>query len=277
MNLVTKAVRDAQWAIPREILRVAYLDSSISHALSRYHQSPISLDEAIKDTTIVPRVIVDCNVVGGQTVVIDVRGLVPMEVDNHNYIYQIPADRVGNRTILSVLSGSYYQSGLLSANAYGSVPAMIPRAGSELTSTNAKAFDSRGNLPVLSTSDCKVVGHNVIMVRNQLRTPGIVQFRCIVEHEESLGDISILASPQFSKLCTFAVKSFIYNELVIGLDRGRIERGHEIGAFKSIVDGYSDAEENYWTYLTEEWAGVAIHSDRLTYNDLLAIQINPGI
>lgn len=277
MNIITKAIRDVQWGIPRAILEMAYLRSNIYNTLSMHVQSPISLDQAIKDATIVPRVIMDCNVVGGQTALIDVRGIPPLELDNHNYIYQIPPERTGNRVILSALSANYYQSEMLSAYSYGSVPSIVPRSGSDLTSSNARAMDSRGSLPVVSTSDCKVVGHNVIQVRNQLRTPSIVQFRCIMEHEEALSDLSILASIQFSKLCTFAVKSYVYNELVVGLDRGRVERGHEIGAFKSIIDGYADAEENYLTYLTEEWAGVAIHSDRLTYNDLLAVQINPGI
>jgi hypothetical protein len=277
MNLITKAVKDVQYAIPREILKMAYLESSVYSAINHFNQSSMSLDEAIRTTTIVPRVVVDCNVVGGQTVLIDAKGLTPLRVDNDNYIFQIPPDRLGNRTILSVLSVNFLRSELLANYGYGSMPAMTPMVGSDLSSSTARAMDSRGSIPVLSSSDCKVVGQNVIMIRNQMRAPLVTSFRCIVEHEEGLENISLFSSPEFTKLCTYAVKSYIFNELHIKLDRGRIERGHEIGAIKSLIDSYSDAEENYWTYLMEQWAGVAIHSDRLTYGDLLHMQINPSM
>lgn len=277
MNLITKAVRDVQYAIPREILRMAYQESNVYNAMSVHYNNAVSLDECIRNTTIIPRVVVDCNVVGGQTSVVDARGITPIRIDEFNWLYQIPDNRLNNRTILSVLSANFLRTELLTNYSYGSMPAVTPMVGSDLSASNAKAMDSRSSIPVVSTSDCRVVGHNAILVRNQARAPSIVSFRCIVEHEEGLENISLFASPQFTKLCTFAVKSYAYNELNIKLDRGRIERGHELGSIKTIVESYSDAEENYWTYLTEEWAGVAIHSDRLTYQDLLQVQINPGI
>ena len=64
---------------------------------------------------------------------------------------------------------------------------------------------------------------------------------------------------------------------MIALDRGYLERGQELGVIKSYIDGLSDAEENYQTYLREEWGAVNTINDRLTYEDLLRIQISPDL
>lgn len=277
MNLITKAVRDIQFAIPREILKMAYLESSVYQSIGQFSRRVISLDEAIRETTVVPRVVVDSNIVSGQTVMVSLEGLTPIQVDGDNYIYQIPDNRVNNRTIMSCLSVNYYRTELMAGHSYGSVPSVLPNGGAELSSSTARAMDSRSSIPVISTSDCRVVAHNTVMVRNQLRSALVTQARCVLEHDEELQNISLSSAPIFSKLCTFAAKSHVYNELNIKLDRGRIDRGHEIGAVKSVIESYSDAEENYWTVLQEEWSGVAAHSDRLTYNDLLSVQVDPSI
>lgn len=277
MNLVTKAISDVQYRIPREVLRIAYLENNIYSYSAGYQRRQVSLDQAIKEMTIVPRVLIDANIVGGQTVEVNMAGIQPVMIDDSNAIYEIPPERTNNRTILSCLSISFFRSNIVPGNNYGSLPSILPNNTNELNGSALRAMDSRMGIPMVSSSDCKVVGHNVIMVTNKLRTATVTRARCILENEENLGNLSIKSALDFSKLCEFAVKSFVYNELIVKLDRGRIERGHEIGTIKSIIESYSDAEENYQTFLKEQWSGVAIHSDRSTYEALLRIQMDPGI
>jgi hypothetical protein len=61
------------------------------------------------------------------------------------------------------------------------------------------------------------------------------------------------------------------------LERGYLEHGQELGAVKNYVDGLSDAEENYQTYLEENWAAISVMNDRPLYDDLLKMQLDPGI
>ena len=60
MDLITKAIQDVKYAIPREILRMAYLEDRVG----QYVPAPTSLESAIRDKTILPRVVVDTDIVG---------------------------------------------------------------------------------------------------------------------------------------------------------------------------------------------------------------------
>lgn len=270
MDLISKAISELLFTIPREILKLAYMDRA------NFRAAPISLEEQIRRKTIMARVYVDTNIVGGDTIIVDLRGLQPHQIDKYNYVFDIPAERVNYRTILTALSVNYM--------AYNSV-ANTPIAGAsgssnqinDVSSGASRAMDSWSNIPIVSNAECIMVGHNSVMVRNHLITAGVVQLRCVVTNDERLSNISIRNAPAFSKLCNLAVKSFIYNELLISLDRGYLERGQELGVIKSYVEGLSDSEEMYQTFLREEWGAVGIINDRLTYEDLLRIQCDPGL
>ena len=271
MDLINKAIAEIKFRIPREILKLAYQDKQTFRA------APISLDEQIRRKTIMARVLVDTNIVGGDTIIVDLKGLEPKVIDKYNYIFEIPAARVNHRTILTALSVNYMAYNSVANNYLPGTSASTPNYINDVTSAAHRAMDSRGNIPIVSNSECIMVGHNTVMVRNHLITAAVVQLRCVVTNDERLSNISIRNAHSFAKLCELAVKSFIYNELLVSLDRGYLERGQELGVIKSYIDGLSDAEEMYQTYLREEWGAVGTINDRLTYEDLLRIQISPSL
>ena len=271
MDLISKAVDELKFRIPREILKLAYMDRQ------DFRQAPISLDEQIRRKTIMARVLVDANIVGGETILIDLKGLTPKQIDEYNYIFEIPPSRTNHRTILAALSVAYMAYNSVANNYLPGTSAATPNYINDVSSAGHRAMDSRSNIPIVSNAECIMVGHNTVMVRNHLITASVVQLKCVVCNDERLSNISIRSAPQFSKLCELAVKSFIYNELIIKMDRGYLERGQELGVVKSYIEGLSDAEENYQTYLREEWGVVATVNDRLTFEDLLRIQISPSL
>lgn len=275
MNLIRKAIEDIKVTIPIEVLKMAYEEDF--NQFEYFQRTSRSIDDLIIERTIRGRVIVDANIVGGDTIIIPVVNLPPEQLDDNNLLYHIPSSLVNNRTILSVLSADYFKMNSLPGNPYNGVPSVTPNTGSELTMSGHRAVDSRSSIPIVGTYECIVVGHNNIMVRNHLRGAIIQQFRVVVGNDKDLSNISFRDALDFSKLCTFAVKSFIHNKLIIKLDRGYIDRGHEIGAIKTYVEGLSDAEDNYRTFLEEVWQGVAAHSDRLAFEDLIKLQIDPSI
>lgn len=271
MDIISKAIDEILFTIPREILKLAYSDPA------NYRAAPITLEEQIRRKTINARVLVDCNLVGGDTIIVPLTGLKPQQIDQFNYVFEVPPDRVNYRTILSVLSVNYMSYNSVTPNqAAGVVTPTQPHLHDVASAAN-RAMSSRSNIPIISNSECYVTGHNLIMVRNHLITAAVVQARCVVCNDENLMNISIRNAPDFAMLCKFAVKSYIYNTLLVAMDRGYLERGQELGVVRNYIEGLSDAEENYQTFLKETWGAVGIMSDRLAYEDLIKIQLNPGI
>lgn len=275
MNLIRKAIDDIKAVIPMEVLRMAY--ESTYYQTGYFQYSPRSIDDLILEQTIHARVLVDSNIVGGDEIVISANGLVPRYIDDNNMLYEIPAERVGHRTIMTVLSANYFQMASAPGAPFTGIPAITPQQGSDLTMSGHRAMDSRSSIPIIGTHECTVVGHNNIMVRNHIRGGRIQQFRVIVSNDNDLQNINFRSALSFSKLCQYAVKSFIYTKLIIKLDRGAIDRGHEIASIKSYVENCADAEENYKTYLEEVWQGVTTFNNKLGYENLLKIQISPSI
>lgn len=272
MDLISKAISEICFTIPREILKLAYLGKQ------DWRAAPISLDEQIRFKTIVSRVLVDSNIVGGQTIDVSLAGLTPVSVDLDNYVFEVPSSRLNNRTIMTALSVNYmaYMGTASNIGANGVTNNMLGYA-SDVATAARRAMDSRSSIPNVATSECVVVGHNTIMVRNFVRTAAVQSLRCRVTNDERLSNISVKSALDFSRLCIFAAKSFIYNELIIKLDKGYLKGGQELSSIKSYVDGLSDAEENYQTFLEEKWGGISTINDRIVVNDLIKLQIDPGI
>lgn len=270
MDIITKAITEVKFRIPYEVLRLAYQTTALNMA-------PVSLDEQIRRKTINARVIVDANIVGGDTIIVDLSGLAPKQYDNYNYVFEIPPERLNHRTIMSALSVNYMTYNSV-VNTYlpGANPS-TPNRMNDLTSAAHRAMDSRSSIPIVSNAEVLVVGPRTIMIRNHLITASVVQVRCVVTHEENLSNINIRNAHSFSKLCELAVKSFIYKELVIRLDRGYLEGGQELGSIKSYVDTLSDSEQMYQDYLREEWTAVSVMNDRNLYENLLKMQIDPSL
>lgn len=271
MDIIQKAIDEIKFRIPREILKLAYMEKRT------WSEAPVSLDEMIRRKTIHARVIVDTNIAGGDTVIIDLKGLTPYQMDVYNYVFEIPGSLVNFRTIMAALSINYMTYTASMNTALQNMTSGTPNGINSMSSAAHRAMDSRSNIPIISNAECYVVGHNTVLVRNHLITAGSMQLRCVLANDENLNNLSIRLAPQFSQLCTLAAKSFIYNELLVKLDKGYLERGQELGIIKTYIDGLSDAEEMYQTYLREEWGVVGIINDRLTHEDLIKLQIDPGI
>lgn len=271
MDLISKAIDEIKFRIPRDVLQLAYIGKT------DFHTAPISLEERIRRTTINARVIVDTNIVSGETVLVDLSDLQPHQEDNYNYVFEIPPARLNYRPILSPLSVNYMAYNNVMNSYIPGTTASYPVGTNDITSAAHRAMDSRSNIPIVSNSEVVAVGPFTIMVRNHLITASVRQLRCVVCHEDRLSNISIRNAPVFSRLCELAVKSYIHNELLIKLDRGYLSGGQELGSLKAYVEGLADAEQMYQDCLHDEWAAITVMNDRVTYEDLLRIQIDPGM
>jgi len=92
-------------------------------------------------------------------------------------------------------------------------------------------------------------------------------------NDENMSNIQIRSYPDFFKLVEFAVKSYIYNELIIQVDTAELRYGQAVGAFKDVLTSYSDAESNYQDFLSNTWRKVAFMNDATQMQRLLKLMI----
>lgn len=273
MSAIRKALSDIKYQIPKDILNLAFLPRE-----DLFNKAPLSIDEYIKDKVIGKRVLQDANIVGGRLALIPLDGLKPIMSDPYTTVYKIPKNRTQGSDILSALSINYYPysttgggigSSFFSTGLYANTSTVMSAA--------QRVADSFTSVPPISVAYCDLVGPNTIMVRDLYRVSYAFYLRCILENDENLSNLNPRSWTKFSKLCVLATKSYIYNELVIEMDKAQLYGGQELGSFKEIVDGYSDAEEQYQEFLEQSFRKVMFMNDTNSHLRYLKLMMNNAI
>ena len=266
MNAITKALREIHFRIPNEVLREVFQPKTYT-----FRADPISVDEQIMNTVILARVMDDCDMVGGTETLLPL-GPVPYErVENYAMVFRIPKDMTQGRRIVNVLSLNYLAPGSAITDNFTST---YTQCGVTAPLIAGQAMMNAMTPPTIaSTARVQLIGENVVMVYESFISPGSGFLRVKLGYDENLSGIQVQSIPKFSKLVELAVKSYIYNNYSIFLDKGRIQGGFEIGRFKEFVDSYADAEQMYQDYLQGPWAQTAFANDRETYERFIKLSI----
>lgn len=271
--ILSKALDEIKRTIPKEVLKVVFTDQ-----LHSWRKAPVSLDEKILNDVIRPRVLEDANLVGGTEAIISLDGLEGIYIDNFTVMYEIPMRLTNNRRIMSIKSIGYLPYAVSFSSFGAGVGVVGPSGISDLTGAGQRVGDSASNIPPVSEANVDLIGLNTIVIRNFRRITAAYHLRCMVSNEERLNNINPRSYHAFSKLCQLAVRSHIYNEMYIKMDKAFLQAGQDLGAFKSWVDDKcSDAEEQYQTHLHEVWTRVAFANDANAYLRFIKVQVNPGI
>ena len=251
MLAVSKALDEVKFRIPRQVLDAVFIQRNL-----RWRDVPPSLDEQIMAAVIRPRVLVDCNLVGGTEAFINLDGVQFERADDYTSVYRIPKSRTNGRSINSVLNITFSDPTKVSSYgvAAGQQNTMMMQVGSSV-------MDSHGSIPVTSTATVQLIGENVVMVRDTVILPANIYLRCILANDENMSHIQLRSYPAFANLVVLAVKAFIYIEYVVRLDIGELMGGMALGRIKEIVDSYADANELYQEYLMTKWQKIALMQD----------------
>lgn len=272
MTPISKALDEIKRTIPRDVLRIAFTDQ-----MRDWRRAPSSLDDDIMSSVIRPRVLVDANIVGGVQDTISLQGIPATLVDDFTMMYEIPMRATNNRQIISVKSVGYLPiTG--SYNGYGpGVGLAGPSGVVDMTSAGQRLGDSMSSISPNSEAACDLIGPNTVVIRNFRRMTPAFTLTCMLSNDENLNNINPRSYHAFSKLCVLAVKSHIYNTLLIQIDKAYLSGGQELGAVSRYIENLSDIEEQYQTYLRETWQPIAMMNDTFSYRRLLKAQINPGL
>lgn len=269
MSAIEKALTDIKFTIPDGILREAFKDEV---ALS-FNRIPRSLDDIIKDKVLAPRVLVDCNLIAGQIVVIDLAGCLEYSPQPYQFVFQVPMNRTQNRRIMSALSVSYlpYSSSYYNGNNYNL------SGNNEIAHIGERIYASHSSVPQISTARVELIGPNTLLITDNNIISPTYAARVILENDKNLNNLKPRIWISFAELCIAAVKSYIYNKMPMIIGDSYLKGGQDLGVFKDIVDSYSDAEEEYKRLLKEKWGRLALMNDTPQHIKFMKMQISPGL
>ena len=252
MNAISKALDEIKFSINRELLDLVFIKR-----IKDWKNPILSLDECIMSTVIRPRVLVDCNLVGGLEIFVPLETVHYTRTNDYTCIYNIPKTLTQGRSIISALNVTYSDPTRVSS--YG---VNASQNNSAMLQLGAAVVDAAGQLPITSTALVQLIGENVVMVRDSLIMPANAYLRCVIENGSNLNHIQLKSYHAFAELVVHAVKAYIYNEYIVRLDIGELYAGQNLGRIKEIIESYADANEMYKTYLKESWTKVALMNDR---------------
>jgi len=246
MNALQKAIADVKYTIPYDILNLTFVEDD-----DRINNM-ISIDDRILNGILRPRVLVDCNIMGGIEARVPLGGCTISWMTNREFIVEVPKELTNGKSIITAL-GLVSNVIYTQTTQFSDMPAVASAGINMMNNLNTET--------VVQTSRLELIGDNIIVVQdpNIHLMNGIL--RCMVENSPNMENINPRSYNTFSKLCILGVKSYIYNTLLIKLDKGYLYGGHELGVIKDIVDSYSGAEEEYQEYLTTVWRKVAFIND----------------
>lgn len=278
MNPIKKALDEVKYRIPRQLLERVFIDGSAA-----WRAGPKStLDDQILNLVIRPRVMVDCNLVGGTQAIIPLEGLTHQKPLDWITVIHIPKDRTDGRTINSVLDVMFFSSaamtgyttsGLAGMGMMGGTSGYSAVENSAMSSALSSVVGAMDKIPMVSTSRVQLISENTIMIKDGIALAPNSYLRCVLAEDENLSGLQLRSYRYFAKLVEYAVKAYLYNELVILVDTAELRYGQAVAAFKDVFMGYSDAEANYEDYLTNTWEKVAFMNDQESYLRYLKLAI----
>lgn len=272
MNALSYAINQLRFRIPIAVLKIAFRENN-----SSWRQAPVSLDDLIMQHVIRARILVDADIVGGQEVTIPLDRLPYKMLDTYIALFEVPVERTNGRTIMSILSVGYLPYTYAQSGGVSTISTANPNQTTNVLLAGLRVGNAMSAIPAVSTASAELVGHNVVVIRDNNRPAAPYLLRCVVGNEENLNNISLRSYNQFARLVELGVKSYIYNKLLIDIDNAYLTGGQELGSVKNYVEGLADSEEMYRTFLEEEWAKVAWIQDHVAHQRLIRMQINPAL
>lgn len=282
MSALMYVVNEVKSYIPHEILYYALMLDEVPETANL-----TSLDDKLIHKVIRKRVWLDTNIVGGMEMVVPLNLTQPLFYENFYTVYRVDKSLTLNREIVSALGlssmpvnagfgnpitggpGGFstpFQSSSVCGQGYNPVMSVANRIG-----------DSAAISGLIHNAHLELVGPNTVLVNQHYRMLANLGLRCIVENESNFNNIQPRSWKALGQLCLLATKAYIWTKLIVNMNSGVLAGGQELGMFRSIVEGYESAEEDYRTYLEEVWAPVSFMNDNSRYARYLSSMLAPDL
>jgi hypothetical protein len=267
LNPIDKAIADIKFAIPKQILNKVFL-ASFGGVWTPLNSS---IDQQIRTLVLDAKVLPDCDVVGGVKMYLPTSDIPREYTDQFTVIFRVPKDRIQGRTITNVLGIGYLETNSFAQ--YNITNQMNECSVNTLTENALALMSANQSIPISSTAECTLIAENTVMVKDTMYIKPNGYLWCELANAEDMANIQIRSLLQFSKLCVLATKAYIYTQYLVTMDQGENAAGKELGAFRSVIESYSDAADQYLEYLQEVWTVVAFCNDARQYTDFIRMQV----
>lgn len=153
-------------------------------------------------------------------------------------IYRIPPEVREDLDIIDVLDVQFISQVNLNLQASPFI-----NHSNSMGSFGHAILDSNTGENMYSTSNVEVLNGNLI----RLTPPPYALYNYVVtvrlEHDKEFTNLSNNVIDTLADYAVACTKMFIYNKLIVALDKAYVEAGNEISAVKMIVDTYADAAQ----------------------------------
>ncbi|MCT7476136.1 hypothetical protein N5V81_14220 [Escherichia coli] len=187
----------------------------------------------------------------GQYQEADLQG-VPWDNDTQDYfsrVYYLDDIKTGGRPILD----AHISVTPVAGQAYTMPPAgsYLDGATSGVLASTQQVVDSQSAMPRIASPEVEVLGRTPFIIKD----PGMFVYstKLVVKYElsQEMNEIKPAFYPVVGELAVMAVKQYIYNTMIFDMDSGKLENGMEFGAFRNVIEGYSDAGQMFRRHLAE--------------------------
>lgn len=255
--------------IPIEILTAAF----------RPAQFKQSLDKRIIDEVIASRILMDLNLIAGKRTRMELLAQWRVMVDEPEFslitgstydatYYLIPPQNREYRNIASVecISSDYTFSNPVTTGVGGNAM----NIGNTVSSLAGAALDSRTlyNYPMMPQATLE--GQNLIRVYPNMYADGLI-LECKLEYDSEFTNMNQNVTYHMRNLVVNAVKTYVYNRLLIEIDSSEVVGGMNLGAFKEKVLSYEGEAAFYDELLMKVRGGSIMDPRQLT--DVVAMML----
>ena len=268
MSAIQYAIKQIHHTVPNEVLNHIFNN--------HYGYVPTTMDESIRRSILLDRVLVDIDIVGGQVINIHSSQANVRSVNVNEWIFQYNDTNLNGHEILSAhtfIVGDRYMNANIVTN---SIPAVsdcpldrstIGQLGHSLVDASSKAIG-----PTVIT-DLRLVGKNTILMYNvNMLLEG--WFRLSVTNDKELNNIHKKNWIQFGELVVKATEAYIYKTMRIAYGDAGLMGGQSTAGYTDYIDSIADSESEY-KKLLKDWMAIAMMNDTAQYNEIIKLQINP--
>lgn len=265
-DLISKAIQRVKYEIPRQILKEAFKSPIYGKSKTRRFESieSTNIDDGIVTKVIEGMIRHNLSGVAGTTERLPLSAATKEILDPWNVIYRFDERSLGGKVITSVIELVYGLTQTYGTNSLGPLQQQGPR----LMRMTRDIANSNAGTMTTGSAYVEVIGGNAVLVSDVNLAAPHGYIVCTTSYDSRYNEIKPAYHRDFTELVVWATKAYIYNKLYIDVDEAVIRSGATIGAFKDVLDGYSDAINSFNDLIDNKWRKLSMLNDTLQMRDV---------
>ncbi len=252
-------MNEIHFNIPSDILNLAFTQNN------NFRNPVTSVDDEISTEVLRKRFMVDLNLSSQETVSIPLTSCQLLFHDTTKTAFYVPKELTEGRSIVSVhnmLSGFHLHGDSQITN--------HKVTGATTLDVASNIMNSLDNVNIRQTSRIDLIGVNTVLIDEGMLQHLAVNLTVVLENETNLNNINPRAFKTLAMGAIYVTKAYIYNSLVIQINKGMLYSGHELSIIKDIIEDYKDAEEAYQEWYNNVWKVTAFTNNNKTMDKYIS-------